>query len=106
MLYYYHHFLANIAREVAEKVFCEATIGSRNEQHSEVVRELMDRPYFRVRVYPDVEIIETLGGLKNVIAMCAGFADGLKAGFNTRAAVSLLFFFRSFICRKKYIYLS
>ena len=87
--------LANIAREVAKKVFCEATIGSRNDEHGETIRRLIDRPYFRVRIYPDVEVIELLGGLKNVIAMCAGFADGLKAGFNTRAAVYLflLFFF-------------
>jgi glycerol-3-phosphate dehydrogenase len=34
-----------------------------------------------------VEIIEMLGALKNVISMLAGFAEGLKAGFNTRAAV-------------------
>ncbi|CAF0794294.1 unnamed protein product [Adineta ricciae] len=83
---------ANIAKEVADKVFCEATVGSRDSRHSEIVRQLIDRPYFRVRFYPDVEIIEILGALKNVIAMCAGFADGLKAGFNTRAAILRLGF--------------
>ena len=79
--------LANIAKEVADKVFCEATVGSRDENHSAIVRQLFDRPHFRLRFYPDVEIIEMLGAVKNVIAMLAGFADGLKAGFNTRAAV-------------------
>lgn len=33
-----------------------------------------------------------LGALKNVVAMLVGFADGLKAGFNTRAAVKHLMF--------------
>lgn len=82
--------LANIAKEVADKVFCEATIGSRDAHHSEIVRQLIDTSHFRLRFYPDVEIIEILGALKNVIAMCAGFADGLNAGFNTRAAVRAL----------------
>ena len=79
--------LANIAKEVAEKVFCEATVGSRDDKLSEIIRQLIDTPAFRLRVYPDVEIIEMLGALKNVVAMLAGFAEGLKAGFNTRAAV-------------------
>lgn len=82
---------ANIANEVAEKVFCEATVGSRNDQQSEVIRQLIDTENFRVRFYPDVEIIEMLGALKNIVAMLAGFAEGLKAGFNTRAAVRIIF---------------
>lgn len=82
---------ANIANEVAGKIFCEATVGSRDEQHSEVIRQLIDTDSFRVRFYPDVEIIEMLGALKNIVAMLAGFADGLKAGFNTRAAVTQFF---------------
>lgn len=84
-----HFFLslANIANEVAEKVFCEATIGSRDDSHSETVRELIDTPDFRLRFFPDVEIIEMLGALKNIVSMLAGFSEGLEAGFNTRAAV-------------------
>jgi glycerol-3-phosphate dehydrogenase len=32
-----------------------------------------------------------LGGLKNIVSMLAGFAEGLDAGFNTRAAVVFYF---------------
>ena len=83
---------------MADQVFCEATVGSRDDQHSDIVRQLLDRPHFRLRFYPDVEIIEILGALKNVVAMLIGFADGLKLGFNTRAAVGS---FRSLhaVCR-------
>ncbi len=80
-------FLATIANEVLENIFCEATVGSRDDKHSEIILQLIDTPDFRLRVFPDVEIIEMLGALKNIIAMLAGFADGLKAAFNTRAAV-------------------
>ena len=72
---------------MADQVFCEATVGSRDDRHSDIVRQLLDRPHFRLRFCPDVEIIEILGALKNVVAMLIGFADGLKVGFNTRAAV-------------------
>jgi glycerol-3-phosphate dehydrogenase len=32
-----------------------------------------------------------LGALKNIVSMLAGFSEGLKAGFNTRAAVGFDF---------------
>ncbi|CAF0777760.1 unnamed protein product [Rotaria sordida] len=78
---------ANIASEVADKFFCEATVGSRNDKNSEMIRQLIDTPLFRLRFYPDVEIIEMLGALKNIVAMLAGFSEGLGARFNTRAAI-------------------
>ncbi|CAF2575774.1 unnamed protein product [Rotaria sp. Silwood2] len=77
---------------VAEKVFCEATVGSRNDKHSTIIRQLIDTPRFRLRFYPDVEIIEMLGALKNIVSMLAGFSEGLDAGFNTRAAILRLGF--------------
>ncbi|UJR28989.1 hypothetical protein I4U23_010207 [Adineta vaga] len=83
---------ANIANEVAEKVFCEATVGSRDDKYSEMIRELIDTPVFRLRFYPDVEIIEMLGALKNIVSMLAGFSEGLQAGCNTRAAILRLGF--------------
>ena len=83
---------------MADQVFCEATVGSRDDQHSGIVRQLLDRPHFRLRFYPDVEIIEILGALKNVVALLIGFADGLKLGFNTRAAVGSFRLLHS-VCR-------
>ncbi len=88
-------FLANIANEVAEKVFCEATVGSHDDKHSDIIRELIDTPVFRLRFYPDVEIIEMLGAIKNIVSMLVGFSDGLKAGFNTRAAVCFYLKFKT-----------
>ncbi|CAF1111018.1 unnamed protein product [Rotaria sp. Silwood1] len=78
---------ANIANEVAEKVFCESTVGSRNDKHSEIIRQLIDTSHFRLRFFPDIEIIQMLGGLKNIVSMLVGFSEGLGAGFNTRAAI-------------------
>ncbi|CAF2080473.1 unnamed protein product [Rotaria magnacalcarata] len=83
---------ANIANEVAKKIFCEATVGCRDDKHSEIIRQLIDTPVFRLRFFPDIEIIEMLGGLKNIVSMLAGFAEGLDTGFNTRAAILRLGF--------------
>ncbi|CAF4351256.1 unnamed protein product [Rotaria socialis] len=78
---------ANIANEVAAGTFCEATVGSRNYEHGQIVKGLLQTDEFRIVIKPDAEVIEVLGALKNIVAVAAGFSDGLGYGDNTKAAV-------------------
>ncbi|NXE97597.1 GPDA dehydrogenase, partial [Menura novaehollandiae] len=78
---------ANIASEVAEEKFCETTIGCKNMKHGQMLKELMQTPNFRVTVVQDADTVEICGALKNVVAVGAGFCDGLGYGDNTKAAV-------------------
>ncbi|XP_009881480.1 PREDICTED: glycerol-3-phosphate dehydrogenase [NAD(+)], cytoplasmic isoform X2 [Charadrius vociferus] len=78
---------ANIANEVADEKFCETTIGCKNTQHGQMLKELMQTPNFRVTVVQEADTVEICGALKNVVAVGAGFCDGLGYGDNTKAAV-------------------
>ncbi|XP_061471210.1 glycerol-3-phosphate dehydrogenase [NAD(+)], cytoplasmic isoform X2 [Rhineura floridana] len=78
---------ANIANEVADEKFCETTIGCKNLEHGQILKELMQTPNFRVTVVQEVDTVEICGALKNVVAVGAGFCDGLGFGDNTKAAV-------------------
>ncbi|KYO27217.1 glycerol-3-phosphate dehydrogenase [NAD(+)], cytoplasmic [Alligator mississippiensis] len=78
---------ANIANEVAEEKFCETTIGSKNPEHGQILKELLQTPNFRITVVQDADTVEICGALKNVVAVGAGFCDGLGFGDNTKAAV-------------------
>ena len=78
---------ANVANEVAQDKFCEATIGYRNESNAAVLKDLFDFPTFSVHPIQDPEGVEVFAALKNVIAMAAGFCDGLGQGSNTKAAL-------------------
>ncbi|XP_020382376.1 glycerol-3-phosphate dehydrogenase [NAD(+)], cytoplasmic-like [Rhincodon typus] len=78
---------ANIAKEVADEKFCETTIGSKNKTHGEILKELMQTPNFRITVVEERDTVEICGALKNIVAVGAGFCDGLGYGDNTKAAV-------------------
>ncbi|KAM4880817.1 glycerol-3-phosphate dehydrogenase [NAD(+)], cytoplasmic isoform 2-T3 [Sylvia borin] len=78
---------ANIATEVAEEKFCETTIGCKNTKHGQMLKDLMQTPNFRVSVVQEADTVEICGALKNVVAVGAGFCDGLGYGDNTKAAV-------------------
>ncbi|KAJ3584354.1 hypothetical protein NHX12_014849 [Muraenolepis orangiensis] len=78
---------ANIANEVADGKFCETTIGAKNEANGLVFKELLQTPNFRVTVVQESHTVELCGALKNIVAVGAGFCDGLGFGDNTKAAV-------------------
>ena len=78
---------ANIANEVAAGTFCEATVGTRNYEHGQLIKGLIQTDEFRIVIKPDTEVIEVLGALKNIVAVAAGFSDGLGYGDNTKAAI-------------------
>ena len=81
---------ANIANEVALESFCESTLGCLNPQQSALWLRAFHRPWFRVTPVTDVRGVELCGALKNVVALAAGFSDGLEKGDNTKAAVMRL----------------
>ncbi|XP_062374370.1 glycerol-3-phosphate dehydrogenase 1-like protein [Sardina pilchardus] len=78
---------ANIANEVADEKFCETTIGAKNEANGHIFKELLQTPNFRITVVTESDTVELCGALKNIVAVGAGFCDGLGLGDNTKSAV-------------------
>ncbi|XP_042560531.1 glycerol-3-phosphate dehydrogenase 1b [Clupea harengus] len=78
---------ANLANEVAEEKFCETTIGSKSKEIGATLKDLMQTKNFRVTVVEEADVVEICGALKNIVAVGAGFCDGLGYGDNTKAAV-------------------
>ncbi|XP_068407461.1 glycerol-3-phosphate dehydrogenase 1-like protein isoform X2 [Eschrichtius robustus] len=78
---------ANAANEVAAGKFCETTIGCRVTENGLLFKELLQTPNFRITVVDDADTVELCGALKNIVAVGAGFCDGLRCGDNTKAAV-------------------
>ncbi|EAN33546.1 glycerol-3-phosphate dehydrogenase (NAD(+)) [Theileria parva strain Muguga] len=78
---------ANVANCIAREEFSEATVAYTTRDEGRLWQRLFDRPYFKIRCIKDVAGIQVYGAIKNVVALSAGFCDGLGLGSNTKAAV-------------------
>jgi len=78
---------ANIANEVAKEEFSEATIGCNDADMCDVYQNLFTTSYFKTTAVQDKETVELCGALKNIVAVAAGFIDGMGLGGNTKAAI-------------------
>ncbi|KAG7443268.1 NAD-dependent glycerol-3-phosphate dehydrogenase [Guyanagaster necrorhizus] len=78
---------ANIALDVGRGEFCETTIGVLSAKDAALWHAVFDGPTFRVHPIEDVAGVSLSGALKNVVALAAGFVDGMGLGGNNKAAI-------------------
>lgn len=77
----------NVAEDVASGNLCESTLALDNLQHANDIRSIFHTDRFRVNIISDVAGAELCGALKNVVALGAGFCDGLRLPQSTKAAI-------------------
>lgn len=77
----------SFAKEVARQHPTAVTIACRHMGHAKRLQQLFSTDFFRVYAGDDLIGTQLGGALKNVIAIAAGAADGLKFGENARAAL-------------------
>lgn len=75
------------ARELAMQVPTAVTIAGYDPNKITEIQKVFHNAYFRAYGINDVIGVELGGALKNVIAVATGVSDGLKLGYNTRAAI-------------------
>ncbi len=77
----------SFAREVMRKAPTAVVVASRDEATGRRMQRLFQTDRFRVYTNDDVVGVELGGALKNVVALAAGVAAGLKLGHNAVAAL-------------------
>jgi glycerol-3-phosphate dehydrogenase (NAD(P)+) len=75
------------ALEVSRQIPSAVTLASENQPLAREIQQILSTHFFRVYTNADVAGVELGGALKNVIAIAAGISDGLRFGYNTRAAL-------------------
>ena len=77
----------NMAREIAAGLPAGTVIASEDAELAADLASVLGSDRFRVYTNPDLLGVELAGALKNVIALAAGFVDGLALGDSGKAAI-------------------
>lgn len=77
----------NIAFEVALGKYAEAVVALDSHEDAVKAAEAFSTPNFRVRPTDDVVGVEIGAALKNIVALAAGFCDGMNLGANTKSII-------------------
>ncbi len=75
------------AYELSAELPTSIVLGCEDEKLAAEVQDIFSTPYLRIYTNPDYRGVELGGAIKNIMAIAAGMADGLKFGHNTRAAL-------------------
>lgn len=77
----------NLASEIARGLPAAATIASRHLELAAAAQRWLQQTQFRVYRSSDIVGVEVAGAMKNVVALAAGMADGLRLGDNAKAGI-------------------
>ena len=75
------------AEEVARGIPTSVVVASKSAITAQIVQSIMSGDNLRIYTSDDLVGVELGGALKNVIAVAAGFCDGIGLGDNTKAAL-------------------
>lgn len=75
------------AEEVARGIPTSIVAASNSPVASKIVQDIMSEDNLRIYTSDDLIGVELGGALKNIIAIAAGFCDGMGLGDNTKAAL-------------------
>lgn len=76
----------SFASEVIKRKTTCVVVASTNDRLAQELQDAFSCDFFRVYTSNDVIGVELCGALKNVYALGAGFLDGHKLGYNTKAS--------------------
>ena len=76
----------NLAKEIVQGKPASSVVAGRDPGQTACAQEVLMSPAFRVYTSDDIVGVELGGALKNIIALGAGFADGLEMGENAKAS--------------------
>ncbi len=90
----YSHYYSLIGPSFASGIVAQdptlVSLGYTSDEHVELIKDVLQTPYFRIQETKGIGLLELSSALKNVYAILCGYAEGRGFGMNTRAKLIAL----------------